>query len=707
MAQIKKRRKIQISNPNPVFENALQYLIESNADDLVMVKKYEECLLSLKKYPLKLNNLSHCKVLSGFDQTVIDAMQMQWITPKAAILSPIRSSVIPPKLQTTKTEYVLPISESKENDPDIELAKQISMENVSDEPPKLNFDEDESDPDLVLARQLSQEWNGVSTAMDLPPFKQQQEQQEEDRMLALKLNQDNYMNRSWSAPEVGLRRASSQFETELEGELTSKRVSGVIGGFRIPVINPNEVEITPPPSLAKEISQAVPKSKTSLSARAKLFSQDPILRRGTDDGFDLDDGDDSIMAQIGQNTSISKPWVDPSKVERNFHSISDSDEDEPAILPPKPSRSKNPVKSAKAVKGEKRKCSKKKTGVEFIPESSIPKWVMDLRSPQLIDTEEDIGQEDDHPSEFTLPSGEYEIVLIVDFAEVTGGGGGKARGTSNKKATALKELTANGVSHETRKLHVGDFIWIAKEKVTVDPSRLSQREPRELVLPYIVERKRMDDLKNSIIDGRYKEQKTRLRDCGLPYRWYLVEEFNKKMKYWANGANGQKFNLQALEQAMASTSAVEGFNIKRTEDLKESVAFLTLTTRFLQDKYCHATLRSWTHQDLDLNIVHDADHVLLSFKEFNDNSRKNKPLTVKDGFTRILCCQHGVTWPMASAIADEYSTLANLMEVYANCQNSEERENLLAGLSFEGGKRLISAQVSKIISWLFSDEQLK
>lgn len=105
---------------------------------------------------------------------------------------------------------------------------------------------------------------------------------------------------------------------------------------------------------------------------------------------------------------------------------------------------------------------------------------------------------------------------------------------------------------------MGDFIWIAKEKVAVDPSRLRQREPKELVLPYIVERKRLDDLKNSIIDGRYKEQKMRLRECGLPYRWYLVEEFNKKMKYWANGPNGQKFNLQALEQAVASTSAIEG-----------------------------------------------------------------------------------------------------------------------------------------------------
>ena len=30
---------------------------------------------------------------------------------------------------------------------------------------------------------------------------------------------------------------------------------------------------------------------------------------------------------------------------------------------------------------------------------------------------------------------------------------------------------------------------------------------RELVLPYIIERKRMDDLSSSIVDGRFAEQK--------------------------------------------------------------------------------------------------------------------------------------------------------------------------------------------------------
>lgn len=112
-----------------------------------------------------------------------------------------------------------------------------------------------------------------------------------------------------------------------------------------------------------------------------------------------------------------------------------------------------------AKEAPKRKCSsKKKAGVEFIQEHEIPQWVTDLRCSQLEEEKEEVVG-DQLQSEFTLLPGEYEIVLIVDFAEVvTGGGGTKARGgsASNKKPNALKELTANGVSHPLKSLKLSE-----------------------------------------------------------------------------------------------------------------------------------------------------------------------------------------------------------------------------------------------------------
>lgn len=60
----------------------------------------------------------------------------------------------------------------------------------------------------------------------------------------------------------------------------------------------------------------------------------------------------------------------------------------------------------------------------------------------------------------------------------------------------IRELTNLKVNFEVRHLEVGDFVWVARNGCG-----------KELLLPYIVERKRMDDLGKSIKDGRFHEQK--------------------------------------------------------------------------------------------------------------------------------------------------------------------------------------------------------
>jgi crossover junction endonuclease MUS81 len=44
---------------------------------------------------------------------------------------------------------------------------------------------------------------------------------------------------------------------------------------------------------------------------------------------------------------------------------------------------------------------------------------------------------------------------------------------------------------------------------------------KELVLDYIIERKRMDDLNSSIIDGRFREQKVSIIHCSY-FSYYFT-----------------------------------------------------------------------------------------------------------------------------------------------------------------------------------------
>lgn len=92
-----------------------------------------------------------------------------------------------------------------------------------------------------------------------------------------------------------------------------------------------------------------------------------------------------------------------------------------------------------------------------------------------------------------FPPGSYDIILIIDTREV------ESSKTKNRDKIA-ETLEAKGIRVETRALRLGDMCWVARRKDGLGG------EEDECVLDYVVERKRLDDLVNSIKDGRYTEQ---------------------------------------------------------------------------------------------------------------------------------------------------------------------------------------------------------
>jgi crossover junction endonuclease MUS81 len=52
-------------------------------------------------------------------------------------------------------------------------------------------------------------------------------------------------------------------------------------------------------------------------------------------------------------------------------------------------------------------------------------------------------------------------------------------------------LQSCGVAYDRRNLNIGDFLWVARERIQPLPGQFNQPEPKELVLPYIIERKRL------------------------------------------------------------------------------------------------------------------------------------------------------------------------------------------------------------------------
>lgn len=131
----------------------------------------------------------------------------------------------------------------------------------------------------------------------------------------------------------------------------------------------------------------------------------------------------------------------------------------------------------------------------------------------------------------------------------------------------LQELSTLEVDYEVRHLNVGDYTWICRERDS----------KKELVLPYIVERKRIDDFGCSIKDGRFHEQKFRLKQCGIKNCIYLIESF---------GSDGHpRLPLSTLMQAATNTLLQDKFNVKFTESLRGTAEYLSCLTTILISSY--------------------------------------------------------------------------------------------------------------------------
>ena len=311
---------------------------------------------------------------------------------------------------------------------------------------------------------------------------------------------------------------------------------------------------------------------------------------------------------------------------------------------------------------------------------------------------------DRHHPEFVLPAGQFDVILCVDNTETAGGGAGGRKTLKEETARHLKDCN---VPYDRRNLNLGDFLWVARERSGQVEGQYQQRPPRELVLPFIIERKRLDDLWQSVKDGRYEEQKYRMKNCGLTHLYYLVEEYNVKEQYWGRAGqagNGRGFvSRETIEQAVANTATQEGFTVKRTEDQRETIEYLTLITRLLTRKYSGRTLTSCSQADIEEGLVGNRDTTLLTFRDFNDSTKKNKELRVGDVWAKMLLRLKGLSVEMAQAITSHYPTASSLVQAYENCGSEQERTKLLTELTYGmENKRKIPKGVAEALMKVWS-----
>ncbi|KAK4882578.1 hypothetical protein RN001_005897 [Aquatica leii] len=298
---------------------------------------------------------------------------------------------------------------------------------------------------------------------------------------------------------------------------------------------------------------------------------------------------------------------------------------------------------------------------------------IDLKDDDNLDTVPSNSQSQDETFIFAPYS--FKIILLVDTQEVSG--------SKNNDNPLLAELTHLNVQFEVKHLKVGDYTWICRQTVS----------NQELILPYIIERKRMDDLASSITDGRFHEQKFRLRQCGIENVIYLVES------YGSNSHVG--LPISNLYQAITNTLIQDNFDLKFTADLRGTVKYLSILTSVLQDLYKNKTLVSCPKQNLNKTDIKDDLVPLMTFTEFNKNASKFHNFKVRELFIRQLLQLKRMTVEKALAIVENYPTPKVLYMEYQNTSGTVG-ENLLSNLQYGNLNKKIGPLISKAIYQLFT-----
>jgi crossover junction endonuclease MUS81 len=116
-----------------------------------------------------------------------------------------------------------------------------------------------------------------------------------------------------------------------------------------------------------------------------------------------------------------------------------------------------------------------------------------------------------------------------------------------------------GTRVRTCNLPIGDFMW----------------EYNGQILDYVVERKKADDLMSSIFDGRYKEQKYRLKNSGFGNIYYLFE---------GHLTGNYAKNEREVSTALLNTRIKEKFRVVEVGNITESLKFIQFLTEQIANK---------------------------------------------------------------------------------------------------------------------------
>jgi len=265
----------------------------------------------------------------------------------------------------------------------------------------------------------------------------------------------------------------------------------------------------------------------------------------------------------------------------------------------------------------------------------------------------------------------HRVIFVVDVRETTG----KTKSKEFKRLLVDTFSADPELNFEERNLIVGDFCWVVQD--------LSTR--REYLLDTIVERKAANDLAASIKETRLTDQKERLKATKLTNPCYLIETNPREFET-------QGMNPKSMKQQLSNFVHVDGFQVVEYFDDLDACKFFAAVTS------------SYSKMKLDLSRLKPSSYL----DTFTAHCLVSEPI---DQWIQQLMCIKGVSFELASAIADIYPSCKRLRSALAA---STDPQNLLKTIKYtplsfnrlesvdSRTARKIGPAIAKQVTWHYS-----
>uniref|UniRef100_A0A6C0E5S5 ERCC4 domain-containing protein n=1 Tax=viral metagenome TaxID=1070528 RepID=A0A6C0E5S5_9ZZZZ len=211
--------------------------------------------------------------------------------------------------------------------------------------------------------------------------------------------------------------------------------------------------------------------------------------------------------------------------------------------------------------------------------------------------------------------------------------------------------------------------------------------------PFIlIERKKIPDLIASIDDGRYRNQKKRLLECGIP---------RNRILYILEGNIDQSpGKMKTIFGMIINTLYRDGIPVLFFSNMEETIYFLRRIHEKIENKD-PAILTSF----LNDNINDKNDNVNVTCDNNTQEYLSTIKMKKKDNLTPLNCSIlqlaqiPGVSVSIATLIIKQYNSISNLVINYMNKDKEEkEKELMLSNLEVNtstGKKRKLGPIISK------------